>query len=97
MPWDRARDKIPDGERQAVQDKPVFKNDKDRPLTAHSFKRTLFVSNDGKIRFMPCTTASMGNIVTGYSLEEWTCLNFGECAYLLGAWNLIARIKQWNG
>jgi hypothetical protein len=72
---------------------PRFEPDEDRPLKCHGYKRALFVTADGNIRFMPCINVSMGNIVAGYSLEEWDCATWDSCTYMVGAWNLIKRIK----
>lgn len=89
-------DKIPEGAEQKEQNKPVHIKSELYPLETHGIKRAFFATNDGNIRFMPCVNASMGNIATGCSLEEWTCVNFAKCPYMLGAWNLAARVQNGN-
>lgn len=95
LPHDVVLDKIPDGAEQKKPDKPVHIKSELYPLDRHGIKRALFVTNDGNIRFMPCMNVSMGNIINlDCKLERWDCMTMESCPYMLGAWNLTARIKQ---
>jgi len=91
IPCDLVLDGIPDDIKQKEPNKPVFKNDKVSPLTSHPFKKSFFVTNDGKVRCMPCSTEDMGTI-WDFKPRLYHCCR--ECPYMLGAWNLVNRIKE---
>jgi len=93
LPHDLVLDGIPEHIKQKERDKPIFVNDETSPQASHPFKSAFFITNDGNIRFMPCMGVSMGNIIDGFKLEKWDCATMGECPYMLGAWNLILKIK----
>ena len=97
LPQDLILDGIPEHIKQKEQDKPIFENNEASPLSAHPFARSMFITADGNIRFMPCADRSIGNIIgLNYKLEEWHCLTMQKCPYMLGAWNLIARLGKWS-
>jgi len=88
---DLVLDGIPDDIKQKELYKPVFKNDIVSPLTSHPFTKSFFVTNDGKVRVAPCATEDMGT-VWDFKPRLWHCCR--ECPYMLGAWNLVNRIKE---
>jgi hypothetical protein len=91
LPQDLVLEGIPEHIKQKAPCKPVFANDETSPLSSHPFKRAFFLTNDGKIRFMPCIKADMGNITAGWKAEKWDCMAMDKCPYMLGAWNIISR------
>jgi len=91
LPHDRFIDKLPENKMQKENNKPIFINDADDPLTSHPFTRALFITADGNVRFMPCTERSMGTI-WDFNAENWHCC--ANCPYMLGAWNLVSKIKE---
>jgi len=93
MPCDLAKGSMPEEQKQKEFAKPVFKCDEESPLGTHGINRAFHITNDGNIRFMPCMNVSMGNLITGWKLEEWECFTMNNCPYMLGAWNLVERGK----
>jgi len=76
---------------------PKFRTNDTSPLGKHGYTKAFFVTADGNLRFMPCVNVSMGNIINSdYSLEPWSCLAMNSCPYMLGAWNLAARMEKWS-
>jgi len=91
LPCDIVVDKIPENKMQKEANKPIFINDTENPLSSHPFNRALFITADGNIRFMPCISESMGTI-WDFKPENWHCCK--KCSYMLGAWNLVNKIKE---
>jgi organic radical activating enzyme len=81
------RPKITDSE------KPNFKNDKDSPLKSHPFEEMRFVTADGNIRAMSCSTDSIGSV---WEANDTECVYMAcpHCSFILGAWNLICRLRK---
>ncbi|MCL2207359.1 MAG: 4Fe-4S cluster-binding domain-containing protein [Fibromonadales bacterium] len=74
--------------------KPDFKVDEASPANWHKIDRTFFVTADGNLRFMPCSERSWGNIIgLRYEREQHLCFEMHKCPYMLGAWNLAARLS----
>jgi len=88
---DLAIDGIPEHLIQREDCKPVFVNDETSPLKSHPFSKAYFITNDGKVRFMPCVSKDMGTI-WDFKHQNWHCCP--NCPYMLGAWNLASRIKK---
>jgi len=59
---------------------------------SHNITKAFFITPDGKVRYMPCMTADQGT-VWDYKPEEVTCINFGQCPFILGAYNFIEYLK----
>jgi len=59
----------------------------------HNISRAFFVTPDGKVRFMPCQPHEQGT-VWDYKPERWTCVGFGSCVFVLGAYNFIEYLKS---
>jgi len=95
LPHDLILDGIPDVIKQKEKYKPVFKADEISPLARHGYNRNFFITNDGKVRFMPCSEMSAGNIVERqYAPTPVICKDHSQCPYMLGAWNLVRRLGQ---
>jgi len=90
LPQDLILDSIPEHIKQKEQDKPIFVNDETSPLKTYPFKKTIFISADGKVKSMPCSKEDMGTI---WDYKPRLYLMCDNCPLLLGAWNLAARIK----
>jgi len=60
---------------------------------SHNVNRAFFITPDGKVRFMPCTTYDMGT-VWDYKASQWDCVGFSECTFILGAYNFIEYLKS---
>ncbi|MDR3000270.1 MAG: radical SAM protein [Fibromonadaceae bacterium] len=90
LPQDLVIDDIPGDIMQKEQDKPIFKADNISPLKTHSFAKMFHVTNDGKVRAMSCSKWDMGTI-WDYKPQNYLCCP--KCPFMLGAWNLIARLK----
>jgi hypothetical protein len=91
LPWDLVLDIIPEHIKQKEKGgTPVFVNDSTSPLREHPFKRMFFVTNDGRIRNSPCCEKDMGT-VWDFRPKRYHCCD--NCPYMLGAWNLIARLS----
>jgi MoaA/NifB/PqqE/SkfB family radical SAM enzyme len=72
---------------------PKFATDKISSMDWHGYERSLFVTPDGKIRPMPCFPEPSGNAIgLAYRLNGFICLDGAKCPYMLGAWNLAARL-----
>jgi len=91
LPCDSVVREIPENKKQQQQDKPIFINDSENPLTSHPFAKAFFITNDGKIRFMPCCEEDMGT-VWDFKPRNYHCCQ--RCPYMLGAWNLIFRLGE---
>jgi len=91
FPYDIVWDSVPEHLKQKEQDKPIFINDDMSPIRTHPFKKMLFITNDGKVRFMSCCKEDMGTI-WDYKPRKYHCC--GNCPFALGAWNFAVRIKQ---
>jgi len=91
LPHDRVVDVIPEEKMQKEERVPIFIADEKDPLTSHPFQKSFFVTNDGKIRCMPCSTKDMGT-VHDYKPRLYHCC--AECPYMLGAWNLARAIRE---
>jgi len=91
LPHDLVLDGIPDDIKQKEPNKPVFRNDSVSPLQSHPFQKSFFITNDGKVRCMPCSDKDMGTI-WDFKPRPYHCCR--ECPYMLGAWNLVNRIKE---
>jgi len=91
LPHDLVLDGIPEEIKQKEPLKPVFQNDGVSPITSHPFQKSFFITNDGKVRRMPCESQDMGTI-WDFKLRLYHCCE--ECPYMLGAWNLASRIKE---
>jgi Molybdenum cofactor biosynthesis enzyme len=85
LPQDLVLDGIPEHIKQKEQNKPIFMTDETSPLASHPFTKAFFITNDGKVKFMPCVDRDMGT-VWDFKPENWHCC--GNCPYMLGAWNL---------
>jgi len=86
LPCDHVMESIPENIRQEEDYKPVFVNDESSPLASQRFGKAFFITNDGKIRFMPCCEEDMGT-VWDCKIRNYHCCDV--CPYMLGAWNLI--------
>jgi hypothetical protein len=91
LPHDLVLDGIPEHIKQKEQDKPIFVNDETSPLTSYPFTKAFFITNDGKIKFMPCCSEDLGT-VWDYKPRKYHCCD--NCPYMLGAWNLASRIRN---
>jgi organic radical activating enzyme len=92
LPQDLIIEGIPEHIRQKEGEAaPHFVNDDVSPLSSHPFKKAFFVTNDGKVRFMPCCKEDMGT-VWDYKPVNYHCCQ--ECPYMLGAWNLANRLSM---
>jgi len=89
LPCDLVLDGIPENIKQKKRFEPVFIADETSPLTSHPFKKTCFISADGKVKSMPCCSEDMGT-VWDYTPRLYRCCK--DCSHTLGAWNLVQRI-----
>jgi organic radical activating enzyme len=92
LPQDLVLDGVPEHIKQKDGEiAPHFVNDEISPLNSHPFDKAFFVTNDGKVKFMPCSEDDGMGTVWDYKPVNFYCCP--KCSYMLGAWNLANRLK----
>jgi len=92
LPHDVVLDSISEEQKQKKENIPEFICKEDT-FKIHPYDSQFFVTNDGKVRFSPCSEIYAGNIHTReYNYTPLICKDIEKCSFLLGAWNLAARI-----